>query len=400
MNSDLHLLQPYPFAKLKQLKAAITPPKQLAHIALSLGEPKHTPPHFVLESLMAHSQQLAQYPLTKGSIALRESIQQWLCQRFKLDFNDVNVEKNILPVNGSREALFALAQCVIDRTKANASALMPNPFYQIYEGAALLAGATPVFLDCEQSNGFLPNLDAVTAQQWKDCQLLYLCSPGNPTGAVMSVEYLQNALMLAERYDFIIASDECYSEIYFDAAKPPAGLLEAADLMANNNFKRCIVFHSLSKRSNLPGLRSGFVAGDADIIEQFLLYRTYHGSAMPPATQSASIAAWGDEHHVIENRRLYQEKFTAVIDLLKDSLNPSLPAAGFYLWAKTPESDINFAQKLFAEQNITALPGQYLSRINHHKNPGKNYIRMALVAPLDECLDAAHRIDQLFKKHY
>jgi len=400
MNSDLHLLQPYPFDKLNKLKAAVTPPTHLEHIALSIGEPKHPSPHFVLENLIAHTHQVAQYPLTKGVLALRESIQQWLCKRFSLNENSLNVETNILPVNGTREALFALAQCVVDRTKADASVLMPNPFYQIYEGAAILAGAKPVFLNCEESNGFLPNLDAVTDQQWDDCQLLYLCSPGNPTGAVMPLNYLQRAINLAEKHDFIIASDECYSEIYFDESNPPAGLLEAAANMGNNSFKHCIVFHSLSKRSNLPGLRSGFVAGDASVIEQFLLYRTYHGSAMPPPSQTASIAAWADERHVVENRRLYKQKFSAVIELLSDSLAPTLPDGGFYLWAKTPESDIDFAQKLFAEQNITALPGQYLSRLHNDTNPGENHIRMALVAPLDECLDAAKRINTLFEQHY
>ncbi len=400
MNPDLHLLQPYPFTKLNQLKAAVTPPSHLEHIALSIGEPKHPSPSFVLESLIAHTHQIAQYPLTKGVLALRASIQQWLCQRFNLNDTDLNVEQNILPVNGTREALFALAQCVVDRTKPNASVLMPNPFYQIYEGAAILAGASPVFLNCEQENNFLPDLDAVTAEQWHSCQLLYLCSPGNPTGVVMSVEYLQNAIRLAEQYDFIIASDECYSEIYFNEASPPAGLLEAATKMGNTSFKHCIVFHSLSKRSNLPGLRSGFVAGDADIIEKFLLYRTYHGSAMPPATQTASIAAWQDEKHVIDNRVLYQQKFSAVIDLLKDSLAPTLPDAGFYLWAKTPISDVDFAQILFAEQNMTVLPGQFLSRQHNGVNPGENYIRMALVAPIDECLDAAKRINLFFKEHY
>ncbi len=400
MNSDLHLLQPYPFTKLNQLKAAVTPPEHLQHIALSIGEPKHTPPHFVLENLIAHSHQLAQYPLTKGTTTLRESIQQWLCQRFALDEQSLDSEKNILPVNGTREALFAIAQCIIDRQKPNASVLMPNPFYQIYEGAALLAGAQPVLLDCVAENNFLPDLEQVSAAQWRDCQLLYLCSPGNPTGAVMPVAYLQKAIQLAEQYDFVIASDECYSEIYFNEEHPPAGLLQAASLMGNTTYKHCLVFHSLSKRSNLPGLRSGFVAGDADIMQQFLLYRTYHGCAMSPTIQTASISAWNDEQHVIDNRRLYQQKFTAVIDILKDSLTPNLPDAGFYLWAKTPESDIDFAQKLYAEQNITALPGQYLSRDHAGKNPGKGYIRMALVAPLDECQDAAQRINTLFKEHY
>lgn len=401
MNPDLNCLQPYPFEKLAKLKAAVNPPNNLEHIALSIGEPKHPAPHFINESLIAHMHQLSQYPLTKGTDLLRKSIADWLTQRFSLSASDLNPNQHILPVNGTREALFAFAQCVIDRSQKDASVLMPNPFYQIYEGAAILAGANPVFLDCTEENGFLPDLDRISPSQWQDCQLLFLCSPGNPTGAVMSLDYLQKAIKLAEQYNFIIASDECYSEIYFDENNPPAGLLEAADKMGNHSFKNCMVFHSLSKRSNLPGLRSGFVAGDANIIKQFLLYRTYHGCAMPPATQSASVAAWNDEKHVQQNRTLYQQKFEQVISILAETLAPVKPEAGFYLWAKTPESDIDFAQKLFAEQNITVLPGQYLSRDTaHQNNPGEGYVRMALVAPIDECINAAHRINTLYKQHY
>lgn len=400
MNQDLQRLQPYPFVKLNQLKAQVSPPKHLAHIALSIGEPKHPAPHFVIEQLIEHTHQYSQYPLTKGILGLRESIQHWLCNRFNLNPSSLDPEQHILPVNGTREALFALAQCVVDRYQKNASVLMPNPFYQIYEGAAILAGAEPIFLNCLERNNFLPDLDAVTEQQWQNCQLLYLCTPANPTGAVMPSEYLQKAISLSLKYNFIIASDECYSEIYFDENSPPIGLLQAAAKMGNDQYQNCIAFHSLSKRSNLPGLRSGFVAGDAAIISQFLLYRTYHGSAMSPATQSASIAAWADETHVQKNRALYQQKFNQVSALLKDSLKPILPDAGFYFWAKTPESDVQFAQNLFAEQNITVLPGQYLSRIKDDINPGENFIRMALVAPINECIEAANRINQHFLEKY
>jgi N-succinyldiaminopimelate aminotransferase len=269
---------------------------------------------------------------------------------------------------------------------------MPNPFYQIYEGAALLAGAEPRYLPCREENGFLPDFDAVSEREWSDCQLIYLCSPGNPTGAVMDIETLQDLIRLADRHDFIIASDECYSEIYFDEERPPPGLLQAARAMGRDGFERCLVFHSLSKRSNLPGLRSGFVAGDARIIEQFLLYRTYHGCAMPPATQSASISAWNDEAHVRDNRALYRQKFDAALEILGDSLAPKRPDAGFYLWARTPIDDREFARRLFAEQHVTVLPGRFLSREIDGENPGAGFVRMALVAPVEECREAAGRI--------
>lgn len=396
MNPDLSLLHPYPFEKLNQLKQPVSAPGHLEHIALSIGEPKHPAPHFVIENLIAHTHLLSGYPLTKGSDALREAISGWLTQRFSL--TTIKPETQILPVNGTREALFAFAQCVVDRSVNNPLVMMPNPFYQIYEGAAVLAGASPHFMNCTQDNGFLPDLDEVSPQQWSDCQLIYICTPGNPTGAVMPKDYLQKLIALAEQYDFIIASDECYSEIYFDESNPPVGLLQAAAEMGNNDFRRCVVFHSLSKRSNLPGLRSGFVAGDQQIIKKFLLYRTYHGCAMSPAVQSASVAAWQDEQHVSQNRILYREKFDTVLSILEDTLNPQRPDAGFYLWVKTPIADTEFSQRLFAEQNITVLPGQYLSRSCHGVNPGEGYVRMALVAPQDECRDAALRI-KTFMQH-
>jgi N-succinyldiaminopimelate aminotransferase len=395
MNKDLSLLQRYPFEKLAELKQGLQPPAHLDHIALSMGEPRHPAPHFVIENLIAHLHQLSTYPSTQGQPALREAIAAWLGARFGIDNDLIDPSSNVLPVSGTREALFAIAQCLVDRSASNPLLFLPNPFYQIYEGAALLSGATPRYLDCLPQNGFLPDLDAVSAADWNDCQLIYICNPGNPTGAVMSREYLQHLIELAQRYDFVIASDECYSEIYFDENDPPAGLLGVAAAMGNTDFNRCLVFHSLSKRSSLPGLRSGFVAGDAHLLRNFLLYRTYHGCAMPPATQTASCAAWSDETHVIENRRLYREKFDQVLALLSDTLAPQKPQAGFYLWAQTPIADTEFARRLYAEQNVTVLPGQYLARNSGAGNPGENRVRMALVAPLDECLDAARRINSL-----
>jgi N-succinyldiaminopimelate aminotransferase len=395
MNKDLYLLQRYPFEKLAELKQGLQPPAHLDHIALSMGEPRHPAPHFVIENLIAHLHQLSTYPSTHGQPALREAIAAWLGTRFAIDDDHIDPASNVLPVSGTREALFAIAQCLIDRGASNPLLFMPNPFYQIYEGAALLSGATPRYLDCLPQNEFLPDLDAVSAADWNDCQLIYICNPGNPTGAVMSREYLQHLIELAQRYDFIIASDECYSEIYFDEDDPPAGLLGVAAAMGNTDFSRCLAFHSLSKRSSLPGLRSGFVAGDAHLLRNFLLYRTYNGCALPPATQTASCAAWRDEAHVIENRMLYREKFDQVLALLSDTLAPQKPQAGFYLWAQTPIADTEFARRLYADQNVTVLPGRYLARDSGAGNPGENRVRMALVAPLDECLDAARRINSL-----
>ena len=297
-----------------------------------------------------------------------------------------------MPVNGTREALFAFAQAVIDTTKENPLVVMPNPFYQIYEGAAILAGAKPHFLNCDVDNNFIPDFSAVSADTWEHCQLLYLCSPGNPTGAVVDQATLTILIELAHKHDFIIASDECYSEIYIDEKNPPVGLLEAAVKAGFTDFSHCVVFHSLSKRSNAPGLRSGFVAGDEKIIKDFLRYRTYHGCAMPPPTQSASVVAWQDEEHVVYNRTLYREKFDAVLAILGRKMNVSLPEASFYLWAETPISDTEFTRRLFDEYNVTVLPGSFLARDTENGNPGKNRIRMALVAPIEECINAAHRI--------
>lgn len=393
MNPDLAQLHRYPFERLRELKQGHEHVGGLEHIALSIGEPKHPAPHFVTESLIVHTHLLSNYPLTLGTEALRDSMASWLNRRFALS-TSIDPVSQVIPVNGTREALFAIAQCVVDRNANNPLVLMPNPFYQIYEGAALLAGAKPEYLNSLEENHFLPDLDAINDQQWRDCQMIYICTPGNPTGAVMDIDYLQKLITLAQKHDFIIASDECYSEIYPDETNPPPGLLQAADAMGVNDYSRCLVFHSLSKRSNLPGLRSGFVAGDASVIKQFLLYRTYHGCAMPPATQVASAAAWNDERHVKVNRDQYRAKFDAVTELLSDTLRPLRPDAGFYLWAKTPISDTDFARDLFQQQHITVLPGQYLSRESKAINPGTRYVRMALVAPVDECIEAGKRIQQ------
>jgi N-succinyldiaminopimelate aminotransferase len=312
-----------------------------------------------------------------------------------LKSQDLDSEHHILPVTGTREALFAIAQCIVDRSSPSPLVMMPNPFYQIYEGAAILAGATPHFLNCIAANNYLPDIDAVADAEWARCQLIYICNPGNPSGAVMPEAYLQQLINLAQKHDFVIVSDECYAEIYFEDAAPPQGLLGAAASMGLQDYNRCLVFHSLSKRSNLPGLRSGFVAGDANLLEKFLLFRTYHGCSMPPPTQTASIAAWNDEAHVIQNRQLYSQKFDRVLALLADTLAPSRPDAGFYLWATTPIADTEFAQRLYSEQNVTVLLVIYLFRSTPEGNPGENKIRMALVAPVEECQEAATRINSL-----
>jgi N-succinyldiaminopimelate aminotransferase len=399
MNNDLQQLHPYPFEKLAALKAAVNPPADLPHIALSIGEPKHQPPSFVLQTLAQSLGQIAQYPTTKGLPDLRQAIADWATCRFKLKAGSLTAEHHILPVNGTREALFAFAQTVVDR-RQKPLVVSPNPFYQIYEGATVLAGAEPYFLPCTRDNNFIPDFDAVDPAIWQRCQLLFICSPGNPTGAVMSSEQMQRLIALADKYNFVIASDECYSELYFDEAKPPVGLLQACTDMGRDDFSRCVVFHSLSKRSNLPGLRSGFIAGDAKLLEKFLLYRTYHGGAMPAPTQLASIAAWRDEVHVQENRSAYREKFSAVLDILDGVLEVSAPDAGFYLWPHTPVNSEIFAQKLFAQQNITLLPGSYLSRTIDGINPGENHVRIALVAPLTECIEAAKRIKNFMHENF
>ena len=396
MTPNLKYLHPYPFEKLAQLKQGITPPVEKSPIVLSIGEPAHVTPLFIEEAILNHIKGLSNYPTTKGILELRHSISTWLAKRFNIPVEYINSESQVLPVSGTREALFSFAQCVVDAT-VKPVVVMPNPFYQIYEGAALLAGAETYFLNTLAEDNYLPDFDAVPEAIWQRCQLIYICSPGNPSGAVMSQVDYEKLLLLAEKYDFVIASDECYSELYDDESNPPVGLLESAYRMGNTSFKRCVVFHSLSKRSNAPGLRSGFVAGDADILGQYFQYRTYQGCAMPLPTQQASIKAWEDELHVIENRRLYREKFAAFIDILNDVCDINKPPAGFYVWLKTPIEDTDFAQQLFAQENITVLPGSYLSRDFEGLNPGINHVRIALVAPLEDCITAAHRIKNFFQ---
>jgi N-succinyldiaminopimelate aminotransferase len=391
MNPDLDRLQSYPFDKLRQLKAGIAPPDDKSAIVLSIGEPRHPTPAFIAEAIAANLNGLSTYPLTKGNPELRAAIAAWLTQRFAVKAGTLDSERHVCPVSGTREALFSFAQFLIDRTR-RPLVLLPNPFYQIYEGAALLAGAEPYYLNTPADNDYLPDFASVPAAVWQRCQLLYVCSPGNPTGKVLGVDQFKQLIELAQRYDFVIASDECYSEIYFDEASPPPSLLQAASELGLDDFARCMVFHSLSKRSNVPGMRSGFVAGDARLIEKFTLYRTYHGCALPPYVQTASRLAWQDEAHVRDNRALYREKFAAVLKLLSPVLDVRMPEAGFFLWPRTPIDDADFARALFAQQNVTVLPGSYLSRTAHGVNPGANHVRIALVASTNECVDAAQRI--------
>ncbi len=389
MNPNLKKLQPYPFQRLRDLFASITPNPDLSPINLSIGEPKHATPLLIKDALSENLSGLANYPTTVGSNELRQSIANWILRRYGI--TPPNPDKAILPVNGSREALFAFAQAVIDNSKPNPIVISPNPFYQIYEGAAFLAGATPYFLNTLPENDYAMDFSCVPIEVLSHTQLVYVCSPGNPSGKVMSLEQWKSLFELAERYGFVIASDECYSEIYFDENNPPLGALQAASLLGRS-YANLIVFSSLSKRSNVPGMRSGFVAGDESIIEKFALYRTYHGCAMSPAVQAASVAAWNDDAHVVENRRLYSEKFAAVTPLLQSVLDVQLPDAAFYLWAKSKTDDTELAVMLYRDLNITVLPGSFLAREAHGINPGKNFIRMALVASPAECLEAAKRI--------
>jgi len=397
MNRALNQLQPYPFEKLRALLGSVTPAADKRPIALSIGEPKHRSPAFVAQTLTDSLQQMAVYPTTQGIPALREAIVGWCERRFGVPTGWLDAARHVLPVNGTREALFAFTQTVVERD-CDGLVVSPNPFYQIYEGAALLAGAQPHYLPCLDDNGFNPDFDAVSADVWRRCQILFLCSPGNPTGALVPLDTLKKLIALADQYDFVIAADECYSELYFDEASPPPGLLSACVELGRSDFKRCVVFHSLSKRSNLPGLRSGFVAGDADILKAFLLYRTYHGCAMPVQTQLASIAAWNDEAHVLANRDLYREKFDAVLAILAPVMDVQRPDGSFYLWPKVVGDDTVFCRDLFAEQHVTVVPGSYLSRDVDGINPGAGRVRMALVAPLAECVEAAERIRDFVKR--
>ena len=401
MNGRLELLAAYPFERLARLKAGITPPASLPHIAMSIGEPKHAPPGFVIDTLQEHLRKLDSYPVTAGLPETRAACAAWIARRFGVNVDSATM---VLPVNGTREALFSFVQAVISTDRTSESGrppvvAMPNPFYQIYEGAALLAGAEPVFLNTFAANRFQPDLDAVPADVWKRCQLLFLCTPGNPTGSVLSLDYLKYALELANRYDFVIASDECYAELYRDDAAPPPSLLQAAAASGHDAFQRCVVFHSLSKRSSVPGLRSGFVAGDPAVLKSYLLYRTYHGCAMPVPTQLASISAWNDDAHAAANRALYREKYARVLPILSPVLDVAEPDGAFYLWPDVGRDDETFTRELFATQNLTILPGSYLARDTRSGNPGKQRVRISLVAPVDECVTAAQRIRAFLEKN-
>ena len=391
MNSLLQRLHPYPFERLRELTQGITPPAGLKPISLGIGEPRHPTPPLIEQALVGALSGLSSYPATAGEPALREAVAGWLHRRYGVN---VNAMTQVLPVNGSREALFALAQTVVDASRPEATVVCPNPFYQIYEGAALLAGAQTAFANSDPARNFAVRWDDIDEATWARTQLLFVCSPGNPTGAVMPLEEWARLFELSDRHGFVIASDECYSEIYF-GDEPPLGSLQAAQALGRSDFARLIAFTSLSKRSNVPGMRSGFVAGDASIIKQFLLYRTYHGSAMSTVVQRASIAAWNDEAHVVANRALYREKFARVTPLLSEVMNVQLPDAGFYLWAGVPGGDdVAYAPSLLAQYNVAVLPGSLLARSAHGVNPGAGRIRLALVAGTDECVEAAERIVQ------
>lgn len=395
MNPNLKLLQPYPFQRLRDLFAGTTPNPQLKPINLSIGEPKHATPKLISDALVSNVAGLANYPTTVGSLALRTAISQWITRRYNLPA--LNPETSILPVNGSREALFAFAEVVVDRSKYKPIVISPNPFYQIYEGAAFLAGAEPYFLNTTPENGHAMDFEKVPPEILNRTQLVYVCNPGNPSGKVMNLGQWKTLFALSDQYGFVIAADECYAEIYFDETNPPLGALQAAHQLGRD-YRNLVIFSSLSKRSNVPGMRSGFVAGDAKIIGAFMHYRTYHGCAMNPAVQAASETAWNDDSHVIENRKLYAQKFKTVTPMLSNVLAVEMPDAAFYLWAKIQnptETDESFALKLYRDLNITVLPGSYLAREVNGINPGKKFIRLALVASTEECVEASSRIQNM-----
>lgn len=394
MNSNLTKLQPYPFEKLTKLTFQIEANTQLKSISLAIGEPKHPTPAIIKDALNLNINELSKYPTTRGTNALRSACATWIRNRFQLNEKNLDNKNNVLPVNGTREALFAFAQCVIDPS-SKPVVLIPNPFYQIYEGAALLAGAEPIYYDCKVVDGDIPALWDIGDEIWNRCQLLYICTPGNPTGEVAPAHTLKKLIEYSTKHQFVIASDECYSEIYSPNVTPPNGLLHHAEEMGNETFDNCMTFYSLSKRSNAPGLRSGFVAGSNELIEQFFSYRTYHGCAMSLPTQAASVAAWSDESHVESNRQQYAEKFDAVLDILQPVLTCQRPDAGFYLWPTLPMDEVEFCKVLYSKKNVLTLPGSYLARTVNGYNPGKNRVRLALVATKEECIEAANRIKEL-----
>ncbi len=397
MNPFLDALKPYPFQRLSELLGDLKGNSSKHAIPLSLGEPRHAAPDFLVEMLSQQDMimnSLGTYPATRGVPLIRKAISDWANRRYQLSAAPLDPETNVLPVSGTREGLFSIAQAVTDShyAKESPTIFMPNPFYQIYEGASLLAGANPVFLNCTSDNLYQPDFSRISSESWQKCQLVYICSPGNPTGAILGMDTLKFLIEKAREFGFVLVSDECYSEIYCQEDSPPVGLLQACCEAGYSDYTNCIVFNSLSKRSNLPGLRSGFVAGDARILERYLLYRTYQGSAMPTLTQLVSASAWQDEVHVIANRQVYRDKLHAVHGILKDVMSVELPEAGFYLWPATPVDDELFTRQLFEAEHVTVLPGSYLSRQAEGINPGHKRVRMALVAPQDDCIEAAQRV--------
>jgi N-succinyldiaminopimelate aminotransferase len=404
MNPLLTRLHAYPFERLARLKSGVTAPAELAPIDMWIGEPRHEPPASVLATLRENLHRLGTYPTTAGLPELRSACARWLERRYRLPVGSVDPATMVLPVNGTREALFAFVQAAVGGRPESGTGgaqplvLMPNPFYQIYEGAALLAGAQPHFLATTAANGYVPDLDAVPESLWRRCQVLFLCSPGNPTGRVLPLDFLRRALALAERHDFIVAADECYTELYLEERSPPPGLLQACLAAGHDRWQRCVVFHSLSKRSSVPGLRSGFVCGEPGIISRFLLYRTYHGSAMPVPTQLASITAWADDEYAARNRQLYREKFEQVLPILASCLEVEKPDGAFYLWPDVRGDDERFVRDLYASQAVTVLPGSYLARSGPHGNPGAGRVRISLVPPLEQCIEAAGRIRDFLRR--
>ncbi len=394
MNPLMDRLKPYPFERLRQLVAGITP-ADVPEIAWGIGEPRHAAPAFLADTLQQHLSGFSSYPATAGIPALREAIASWCQRRFQLPQDSLTAEAHVLPVTGTREALFAVVQALFDASSAKNEVWMPNPFYQIYEGATFLAGGEPRYLPCLAKNDYQPDYDALSDADWDQCQMLFICTPGNPSGRVLSLEQLQSLIRKAQAHDVILISDECYSELYRDENNPPPGLLQAAAKMGLKDYRNCLAFHSLSKRSNLPGLRSGFVAGDKRLISEFLRFRTYHGCAMPIPHQQVSIAAWRDEAHVVENRALYNEKYAAVKQILGDKMSVDIPDASFYLWPDLGRDDEAVTREWLAKANVRVLPGQYLSRTVNGQNPGYGHVRIALVAEVGACIEAAERLRSL-----
>jgi N-succinyldiaminopimelate aminotransferase len=397
MNPRLGLLQPYPFERLRELLHGANPPANLRPISLGLGEPQHPTPQLLKDALTANLAGLSRYPLTLGLAELRTAVAQWLARRHGLKRMDPATE--VLPVGGSREALFSIAQAVLDPDEHEALVVSPNPFYQIYEGAALLGGARPYYVNSLPQESLKPDWQSIPDSVWQRVRLVFTCSPSNPHGRVMPLDEWKLLFDLSERHGFVLVSDECYSEIYFDDSKPPLGALAAAQSLGRDDYARLVVMGSLSKRSSAPGLRSGFAAGDKAVLAKYALYRTYHGTALSNSVQLASVAAWNDEAHVLENRRMYREKFAAFYERVNPVLPLTRPEAAFYYWVAVPGGDdLAFTRELFAATHVTVLPGSYIGREAHGVNPGRGMVRMALVSTVEDAVEAANRIAAFVEK--